>query len=83
MADSVSPMEVRIGVLHTPKELEVEVADSADDIAKALDRVLEQEDAVLWLTDTKGRRVGVPGERIAYVVIEGDHDTKRVGFGPA
>ena len=83
MADSVSPMEVRIGVLHTPKELEVEVADSADDIAKALDRVLEQEDAVLWLTDTKGRRVGVPGERIAYVEIEGDHDTKRVGFGPA
>ena len=83
MADSVSPMEVRIGVLHTPKELEVEVADSADDIAKALDRVLEQDDAVLWLTDTKGRRVGVPGERIAYVEIEGDHDTKRVGFGPA
>ena len=83
MADSVSSMEVRIGVLHTPKELEVEVADSADDIAKALDRVLEQEDAVLWLTDTKGRRVGVPGERIAYVEIEGDHDTKRVGFGPA
>jgi len=83
VADSVSPMEVRIGVLHTPKELEVEVADSADDIAKALDRVLEQEDAVLWLTDTKGRRVGVPGERIAYVEIEGDHDTKRVGFGPA
>jgi len=83
VADSVSPMEVRIGVLHTPKELELEVAGSADDITKALDRVLEQDDAVLWLTDTKGRRVGVPGERIAYVEIEGDHDTKRVGFGPA
>lgn len=76
-------MEVRIGVLHTPKELEVDVDGSADDVAKALDRALEKDDSVLWLTDAKGRRVGVPAERIAYVEIEGDHDAKRVGFGPA
>jgi hypothetical protein len=76
-------MEVRIGVLHTPKEIEIDVAGTPDDISKALDRALEKEDAVLWLTDTKGRRIGVPGERIAYVEIEGDHDTKRVGFSPA
>jgi Protein of unknown function (DUF3107) len=76
-------MEVRIGVLHTPKEIELDVDGKPEDIAKALDRALEKEDAVLWLTDTKGRRIGVPGERIAYVEIEGDHDTKRVGFGPS
>jgi hypothetical protein len=76
-------MEVRIGVLHTPKELELEVAGSPDDVVKALDRALEKDDSVLWLTDTKGRRVGVPAERIAYVEIEADHDAKRVGFGPA
>lgn len=75
-------MEVRIGVLHTPKELELEVAGSPDDVVKALDRALEKDDSVLWLTDTKGRRVGVPAERIAYVEIEADHDAKRVGFGP-
>jgi hypothetical protein len=76
-------MEVRIGVLHTPKELEVEVDGTADDVVKALDRAFEKDGAVLWLTDSKGRRVGVPAERIAYVEIEGDHDTQRVGFGPA
>jgi hypothetical protein len=76
-------MEVRIGVVHTPKEIEIEVDGSPDDVVSALDRALEKDDAVLWLTDTKGRRIGVPGERIAYVEIEGDHDAKRVGFGPA
>ncbi len=76
-------MEVRIGVVHTPKEIEVDFDGSPDDVVKALDRALEKDDAVLWLTDTKGRSVGVPGERIAYVEIEGEHDTKRVGFGPA
>jgi hypothetical protein len=76
-------MDVRIGVLHTPKELELEVDGTPDDIAKAVDRALESDDSVLWLTDAKGRRVGVPAERIAYVEIESDHDTKRVGFGPA
>ncbi len=76
-------MEVRIGVVHTPKEIEIEVDGKPDDVVSALDRALEKDDAVLWLTDTKGRRIGVPGERIAYVEIEGDHDAKRVGFGPA
>jgi Protein of unknown function (DUF3107) len=75
-------MEVRIGVLHTPKELDLDVEGTADDVVKELDKAMEKEGAVLWLTDAKGRRVGVPAERIAYVEIEADHDAKRVGFGP-
>ena len=75
-------MEVRIGVVHTPKELTLEVAGSAEDISAAVDRALANDDAVLWLTDSKGRRIGVPSERLAYVEIEADHDAKRVGFGP-
>ena len=38
--------------------------------------------SVLWLTDVRGRKVGVPAERVAYVEIEHDADAKRVGFGP-
>ena len=37
---------------------------------------------MFWLIDSKGRRIGVPSERLAYVEIENDHDAKRVGFGP-
>jgi hypothetical protein len=75
-------MEVRIGVLHSPKELSLEIeGDAADDVAKAVDEALKKEDAVLWLVDRKGRRVGVPSVRVAYIEIEADHDAKHVGFG--
>jgi len=76
-----APMEVRIGVLHSLKELELEVEGKPDDIAKALDEALKKDDGVLWLTDTKGRRVAVPAEQVAYLEIEADHGAKRVGFG--
>jgi len=74
-------MEVRIGVLHSPKELTLELEGSPDDIAKALDDALKKDGAVLWLNDAKGRRVGVPAERVAYVEIETESGAKRVGFG--
>ena len=35
---------------------------------------------VLWLTDAKGRRVGVPTEKLAYVEVGEEHPDKRVGF---
>ena len=74
-------MEVRIGVLHSPKELSLELEGSPDDITKALDDALKKDDSVLWLTDVKGRRVGVPADRVAYVEIETESSAKRVGFG--
>jgi len=73
-------MDVRIGVLHTPKELSLQVEGSADEITGALDKALAG-NSVFWLTDAKGRRVGVPAERIAYLEIETDGAMKRVGFG--
>lgn len=75
-------MEVRIGVLHSPKELALELdGGSADDIVKTFEQSLKADDGVLWLTDTKGRRVGVPADRVAYVEIETETGAKRVGFG--
>jgi hypothetical protein len=76
-------MEVRIGVVHTPKEISVEVEASAEEVAASVDEALADDDKVLWLIDAKGRRIGVPSQRIAYVEIETDHGTQRVGFGPA
>jgi hypothetical protein len=74
-------MDVRIGVLHTPKEIALEVEGSADDLRKAVEKALADDDGVLWLTDARGRTVGVPSERIAYIEIETDASAKRVGFG--
>lgn len=75
-------MEVRIGVIHTNKEIEVELPDDADvdKLAKNVEKALEGDSGLLWLTDRRGRRVGVPVARVAYVEIARDED-RRVGFG--
>ena len=75
-------MEVRIGVVHTPKELTLELDVSLDEVKKSIETALS-DDGVLWLTDSRGRTVGVPAERIAYVELEVEGGTKRVGFGRA
>ena len=74
-------MEVRIGVVHTPKELTLELDASLDEVKKSIEKALSDDDGVLWLTDSRGRVVGVPSERVAYVEIESDGETRRVGFG--
>ena len=75
-------MEVRIGVVHTPKELTLETEASLDEVKKSIEKALS-DDSVLWLTDSRGRSVGVPAERIAYLELEAEGATKRVGFGRA
>ena len=75
-------MDVRIGLTQTPKELEVQLGDDAD--AGTLREQVETALAAgstLWLTDRKGRRVGVPAEKLAYVEIGSPEDGRRIGFG--
>jgi hypothetical protein len=73
---------VRIGVTYTAKEIEVDLQDDADgdEIVKQIEEALADESKVLWLTDRRGRRVGVPSAKIAYIEI-GGHEDRRVGFG--
>lgn len=64
-------MEVKIGVLHAPRELLVESQDDQETVEKLVTDALSSEGQVLALTDNKGRRILVPGERIAYIEIGG------------
>ena len=74
-------MEIRIGVVHTPKEITLELEGSVDDVKKRIAKALSDDDGVLWLTDKQGRDIGIPAERVAYVEIEPDGAAKHVGFG--
>ncbi len=76
-------MEVRIGVVHTPKEILLEVDSSPDDLVKVINSAIKADDGMIWLTDTDGRKIGIPSERLAYIEMETGPDSKRVGFGPA
>jgi len=70
-------MEVKIGVQNANRELVLDVDQSGDDVEKALGQALEN--GVLSLTDTKGRRVLVPADKLAYVEI-GSPTVGQVGF---
>jgi hypothetical protein len=73
-------VEVKIGVQQTQRELVVEVAETAEAVEKLVGDALASEGGVLVLTDTKkGRRVVVPGAKLAYVEI-GTGVAGTVGF---
>jgi DNA-binding MurR/RpiR family transcriptional regulator len=74
-------MEVKIGVVYSAKELSVELEGKADEIVTAVEDALKGGAPVIWLIDKKGRRVGVPSDKIAYIEVAEEDATKRIGFG--
>ena len=74
-------MDVKIGVVYTPKELLLELEGGADEVAALIDAALADKKPLVWLTDSKGRRVGVPTDKIAYVEIGSDDAAHKIGFG--
>ena len=76
-------MDVRIGVTHAPREINVEMDDGIDrqqlkaDVAAAL----TDDDAVLWLTDKRGRDIGIPSSKVAYIEIGTADNDRKIGFG--
>jgi hypothetical protein len=76
-------MDVRIGVTYSAKELDIELpaGSETDEVRKQVDAALAAgSGALLWLTDQKGRQVGVPVEKIAYVEIGSSSAERRIGF---
>ena len=63
-------MEVKIGVQHAPRELVVETDESAENIEKMFNEAVAA-GGVLNLTDSKGRKILVPADRVSYVEIGG------------
>lgn len=76
-------MDVRIGVTYSTKEIDVDLGDDADvtQLRSEIEGVLGEGEGVLWLTDRKGRQVGVPAAKVAYVEIGSPNDARRIGFG--
>ena len=72
-------MEIKIGVVESPRELVVSSALTADAAEKLVSEALNKEQSVLTLEDEKGRRVIVPVSRVAYVELA-PTDVRKVGF---
>ncbi len=74
-------MEVRLGVVYSHRELSVEVDGEPSDVQALVEQALRDEGPVLWLDDSKGQRVGIPVDKLAYVEIVGENGRSQVGFG--
>jgi len=75
-------VDVRIGVTYSPREIELDLDDgtSREALRERIDEVLAGDDLVLWLTDKKGREVGVPSKKIAFVEIGSAAEGRSFGF---
>jgi hypothetical protein len=76
-------VDIRIGVTHAPREISIEMDEDTDrdTLKKQVAAALADDDAVLWLTDRRGRDIGIPSERIAYIEIGAPNDDRKIGFG--
>jgi hypothetical protein len=76
-------VDVRIGVSDTNKELNIDLDDDVDpdDVKADIEAAVVAGSGILWLTDRKGRNVGVPAARIAYVDVGSAASDPQIGFG--
>lgn len=73
-------IEVRIGVVESPKELILELEEDAEGLMNKVKAASAESGGMVWLTDSKGKQIGVSASRIAYLEIEPERPRK-VGFG--
>lgn len=75
-------MEVRIVVSNVGREVSLEQADDELEATKSkVEAALSGAVDVLWLTDKRGRQVGVSASKIAYVEIGNTDKDRKMGFG--
>ena len=75
-------VDVRIGVTQAPREISIEVDDEQrDDVKARAEAALSGATDVLWVTDKRGRDIGVPSAKLAYVEVGSADSDRRIGFG--
>lgn len=76
-------MDVRIGVIHTAREISLEMPDDLDrsQLHDEIEQALADDSRVLWLTDRRGRQLAIPASKVAYIEVGSPDDERRIGFG--
>ena len=68
---------------QAPRELSIELDDDADrdDLKARIEAALSGASDVLWITDKRGKDVGIPAAKLAYVELGSAEGDRRIGFG--
>ena len=78
-AAAKNPIEVKIGVQYSPREISLEVEMTADEIRAMVEQAVS-DNGVINITDVRGRQILVPVSTFSYIEI-GPPEARRVGFG--
>jgi hypothetical protein len=76
-------VDVRIGIIQAPRELDIELPAEVtqEQVLEKVEKAFTATDGIVWLTDKRGRQIGIPCGRVAYVEIGAQDDIRKVGFG--
>ncbi len=72
-------MDIRIGIINSPREINFESSQTAQEVETIVATALESESKFVKLNDSKGKLFIVPVATIGYIEI-GSESTRRVGF---
>ncbi|MGC9154285.1 MAG: DUF3107 domain-containing protein [Ferrimicrobium sp.] len=75
-------MEIRIGLGDAMREIELEMDDGTDQ-AKVIEEFAKAQsgsESLWWLTDRKGKKVGVPVNKILFIEVGPNKEQRKVGF---
>lgn len=78
VAKTSARTEVKIGISDSTHELNIECASTQSEVIAKVNEAIKSS-AVLSLSDTKGRELLVPSNKISYVEV-GESTDRKVGF---
>ncbi len=72
-------MDIRIGIANSPRELNIESAQTPAEVEKIVQTALDADAKFIKLSDEKGKVYIVPVASFSYLEIGGE-ESRRVGF---
>lgn len=72
-------MDIRIGILNSPREINFETSQSAADVEKTVAAALDSGAKYIRLTDDKDKLYIIPVAAFGYIEV-GSEISRRVGF---
>jgi len=72
-------VDIRIGIANSPREINFESSQTAQEVEQVVATALEKGDTFIRLVDNKGKLYIVPVVSFAYIEV-GSESARRVGF---
>lgn len=76
-------MDIRIGISDSPREIDLELPESTtqEEVMSMIETSISSGSQIVWISDKKGRKLGIFASKLAYIEVGVTKQDRRVGFG--